>query len=427
MTSAPKQIKKTTRTLHELQLEHKVAIEKMTIARQKLARRKRRVHKLEVRMTDLENRLHSLATSDEQSPAAVAKALRPCTLIFNPASRVNGQKSLPLDTVIALLRGHGLNPEVYIKTSSKAIRQYAREAVDRKEELVIVAGGDGTIEEVASQLVGSPTVLGILPIGTMNNLARSLGVPLELEQAAALLSSGITRQIDVGHILASEKDHVEYFLETGGTGLALIWPAGQSFKKRRWGKLLGQFSKIFSHTPAETHIALDDGQKITTNGAMITVSNAPLFGVNNLIAPEAKMDDGLFDIAVYDNMTKMELSSYFLKNTNGKRAYNPNVRFYRSRWVELQCVQPFSSVSDKDEVIDRRDLRIEVVPAALSMIVGQGAALAWPVDAAPAKPPLSGVQAAPKNDPNEDLPKSVPLETPVDVVVHSQAKVLEPN
>jgi diacylglycerol kinase family enzyme len=260
----------------------------------------------------------------------------------------------------------------------------------------------------------------------MNNLARSLGIPLDLDQAAALLSTGITRQIDAGRIRADEKSHVEYFLETGGTGLALVWPVGQSIKKGRWGKLLGQFSKIFEHAQADTTIELDDGQKIITNGGLVTVSNAPLFGVNNLIAPEAKMDDGLFDVAVYDNMTKIELSSYFLKTTNGKRAYNPNVRFYRARWVRLSCTQPFSSVSDKDELIDKKDLKIEVVPAALSMIVGQGAALSWPVDAVTAAPPLSGAQAAPKNGNNGNgngngNGATAPIEAVGEIVVHSQS------
>jgi len=421
MKPETKQIRKSTKTLRQLQREHKAAVEKMGVARQRLTKRKRQVHKLEVHMAEIENRIHGLNTAEGQTPSVAAKTLRPIRLIFNPKSGgPNGQKDHSLEKVVAALRAHGLNPEVFLKTSGKIAREYAREAVAEKEELVVVAGGDGTIEEVATQLVGSQTTLGILPIGTMNNLARSLGIPLDLEQACALLSTGITRQIDVGRIRADEKSHVEYFLETGGTGLTLIWPAGQSIKKRRWGKLFDQFSKIFRHTEAETEIELDDGQKIKTNGGMVTVSNAPLFGVNNLIAPEAKMDDGLFEVGVYDNMTKVELSSYFIKTTNGKRAYDPNVRFYKARWVKLSCVQPFSSVSDKDELIDRKDLKIELVPGALTMIVGQGAALTWPVDAVTAAPPLSGAQTAPKN--GHTAPTETPTETaPAEIVVHSHA------
>ena len=95
-------------------------------------------------------------------------------------------------------RAHGIRAEVGIKTSGKAVREMAKAAADRGQALVIVAGGDGTIEDVASQLVNSEVILAILPTGTMNNIACSLGVPLDISAACALIGMGVTRKIDMG-------------------------------------------------------------------------------------------------------------------------------------------------------------------------------------------------------------------------------------
>ena len=214
-----------------------------------------------------------------------------------------------------------------------------REAVDNNEALVIAVGGDGTIEDVALSLVGSRTALGIIPTGTMNNLARGLGIPLDIEQACALLGAGITRQIDVGRIRATNKPKRPYFLETSGLGLSIALPAGQNIKKGLLGKLPEDFRKMFDLGAPPTQIELDNGEKIETKVKLVTVSNAPLTGLNNLIAPDAKMDDGLFDLAIYDGLNDLELAKYFLSTANGQRVSNPNVRFYRTRRVHIRSLQ----------------------------------------------------------------------------------------
>src|SRR5258706_7672807 len=133
------------------------------------------------------------------------------------------------------------------------------------------------------------------------------------------------------------------------------------------------------------------------------------------------MDDCLCDIAFYDDMSVGELTSYFLKTTNGRRAYHPNVHVYRARWVRLSCPQAFSSVSDKDELVDKKVLKIEVVSAALRMIVGQGAALTLPADVVTAAPPLSGDQPARKNGHNGTQAQDASTEAVPQIGVHSQS------
>lgn len=382
---------KLTKVLREARAEHKQLAKKVTAAQGKLEKRTHKLQILESKIADWERDASLLGSApDGQAPESDIN-LRPARLIYNAKSGSKNAHSL--EEIVSALRNHGIQAEVWVKTSGKATRKVAKQAAEQKQELVIVAGGDGTIEDVATQLIGTRTALGILPIGTMNNLARSLGVPLVLDDACALLGAGSVRQIDVGRITTDEKPKGEYFLETAGLGLtALAFPAGQALRKRQPGILPHALLKLFEYKPSLVHIELDDGETIQANSELVTVSNAPLTGLNFLIAPDAKMDDGMLDIAVYDGMGKTEVLDYFSAMRNGRRAENPNVRFYRARKVQIRSHQSAPVVSDKDELPAEQVLNIEVIPQALTMIVGKGVGLNLPVDAVMSVPPLSGPQ-----------------------------------
>jgi diacylglycerol kinase (ATP) len=399
MLTEPKLIKKPAKALHRLQDAQAASVRMIGDLRRKLEKRNRQLHTREEKMAALKRQAYPLSAPGEQPAAVSAKALRPARLIINPNSGSFARQAESPEKLVALLRTHGIQAEVYLKTSTKAVHAWVREAVKNKEALVIAVGGDGTIDDVAAELVGTHTALGVLPTGTMNNLARELGIPLNIDQACELLGAGITRQVDVGCIWSGDKSKASHFLETAGLGLAIALPAGQNVKKGRWGKLPEDFRKLFELGPTPVEIELDHGMKIETKVQLVTISNAPLYGLNNLIAPDAKMDDGLFDLAVYDGLSDLELAGYFLKTAKGQRISDPNVRFYRARRVQIRSHQELHATSDKDELVDHPVLNFELMPRALTMIVGKGAALVWPVEAVPSVPPLAGAQSQPKIDP----------------------------
>src|SRR6185503_574376 len=104
---------------------------------------------------------------------------------------------------------------------------------------------------------------------------------------------GITRKIDVGRVKANEKPEVEYFLESAGIGLsAIVLPAGQELRKGRLAKLPSALRRLFEFKPGAVEVELDNGERIIANSSLVTVSNAPLLGMNYMIAPDANMDDG---------------------------------------------------------------------------------------------------------------------------------------
>lgn len=392
MASEKKVRARSISALKDARAKHQRLAKKLKATQAKLEKRAHKLRALESEIAKLERRAR-LPEAARRDPKADDKNLRQARMIYNPKSGANSKDSHSLKAIVALLRAHGIHARVSIKTSGKAARESAKAAADKKEELVIVAGGDGTIEDVASQLVGTKTALGVLPVGTMNNVARSLGIPLDLNDACALLGAGSTRQVDVGHIIADKKPDVEYFLETAGLGLtAIAFPASQAVRKGRLAGLPHALRRLFDYKPGPVSIELDEGETILANSQLVTVSNAPLMGLNFLIAPSAKMDDGLLDIAVYDGMGKTDLLDYFVAMRNGKRADNPKVRFYRARKVRIRCRSAQPVDSDKDALPDERVLDIELMPQALTMVVGKGIGLNLPVDAVQSVPPLSGPQ-----------------------------------
>jgi len=314
-------------------------------------------------------------------------------LIFNPQSKGVQDGTYRLAAIVDCLRSYGFAVEVGMKTSGRATRALAKAAIKRGEELIVVAAGDGTLEDVIGHLVGAKTALGIIPTGTMNNLARCLGVPLDLDGACALLAMGTLRHIDVGRVIRRDKPREGYFLETAGVGLsALATPMGQAVEKGRWVILLDTLGKALSFKGANLTIVCDDREPLQLHTQVVTVSNAPLFGKNMLTAPDAKMDDGLLDVAIYEDMSKLDLERHFFAIANGKRVDDPHVSFRRVRRVRITADAPLEANADLHVLAEQHTWEIDVLPGALAAVVGKGVALTLPVTAAPLVPPLAGPQ-----------------------------------
>ena len=393
--------------LRRKQRKHHSLLSKVEKTAARLDRQKVKLQALESRIADLERQTAG-AVDPRTGQGDPDGARRHARLIFNPASgRTEENNAERLGQIVNSLRAHGIQAHIGLKTSGKAARALAREAVRSGHQLVIVAAGDGTIEEVASQLVGTPTVLGIVPIGTMNNIARSLGVPLGIDDACALIGMGTTRHIDTGRVVSSDSPEIRHFLEAAGVGLsAMAVLAGQAAEKRQWRMIPKALRSYFETKPGHVHVQIDDVViEAATN--IVTVSNAPLMGGNLLISPEAKMDDGLLDVRVYDGMSSVALAKHFLASSSGSA--DP-IRTYRGRKVRITTEEPVLTHSDKELTRKSRTVEIEILPGALTVIVGNGIALTVPVEAAPDSHPLEYVIPATNGRLEEALAPAKPEE-----------------
>jgi diacylglycerol kinase (ATP) len=153
-------------------------------------------------------------------------------LIYNPRAgakkRIFSRSNpLLLQDISALLDKYEIEFDAAPILKPGDARRLAREAAEQGYEQLIVAGGDGTIGEAATGLIGSKTALGLLPLGTYMNVARMLSIPFNLEGAVMVIKMGNVRSIDIGEILSLEEERVDgkiaheenYFLESVGIGL----------------------------------------------------------------------------------------------------------------------------------------------------------------------------------------------------------------
>jgi diacylglycerol kinase (ATP) len=372
------------KSLRRMQRDHEELLGKLEKTTARLERRKARFHALEAGIADLERRLSEPRREHLGEGAASDGTLRRARLIFNPTSgRDDENNAARLASIVSSLRAHGIEAQVGLKTSGKAARELARKAVRAGHALVVVAAGDGTIGDVASELIGSSVVLGIVPIGTMNNLARSLGVPLGIDEACALIGMGTTRHIDVGRVVSNGSSRAEYFLETVGVGLSAIAAmSGQAFEKRRWSMLPEGLHKYFESKPGTMKVEMD-GVVVEASTRTVTVSNAPLMGNNMLAAPGARMDDGFLDVQTYDRMGDASLVKHFL---GAVRESAPALKSYRARHVRITSQEPVLANFGSDQTRSRNVIEIEIVPRALSIICGNGVGLSVPVESAPSAP-----------------------------------------
>ncbi|HET9327594.1 MAG TPA: diacylglycerol kinase family protein [Candidatus Eisenbacteria bacterium] len=350
----------------------------------RLERRKARLQACEAGIAHLERRLSAPRQEHLGKQAGSDGRLKRARLIFNPtAGRDEKNNAERLAQIVSSLRVHGVEASVGLKTSGKAAREMAREAARSGAPLVIVAAGDGTIGDVAAELIGTSTALAIIPIGTMNNLARSLGVPLAIDHACALIGMGTTRHIDIGRMTSEGGSKAEYFMECAGIGLSAIAAfAGQEFVKRRWYHLPGAFRKFVEAKRGAIKVEMD-GTLVEAATGIVTVSNAPLMAHNMLAAPGAKMDDGLLDVHIYDGMNDAALVKHFMAASSGSP---DDLKTYRVRRVRMTAEEPVPGNSDMNITPQRHVMEIEVVPGAVSMVVGNGIALTVPVESAPNAP-----------------------------------------
>lgn len=272
-------------------------------------------------------------------------------LIINPVSGDDEPNSQKVATIQTWLTTAPFEAEVCYTTRERGAGSIAREAVASGVEAVLVGGGDGTVSEVARELVHKPATLGILPIGTFNNIARSVGVLAELPVATRIIAAGQVREIDVG--LAND---THYFFEAAGAGLdATLFPVGEEIKSGRWTRILQAARLAFQYQPQPFTITFDrplsevlppasqmrmsagalSGQTIRRNALLVAVANGPYYGGGFTVAAGARLRDGRLTVSIYRRFSKWELFRHFQSITHGRRRYSPKIETFTAKEIEL--------------------------------------------------------------------------------------------
>jgi diacylglycerol kinase (ATP) len=290
-------------------------------------------------------------------------------VIVNPHA---GQKSLlptssyRVEEVETCLQNAGIAYELVIPETAGGTAIAARDTVAEGYALVVAAGGDGTLAAVARELIGSETALGVLPMGTMMNIARMLDIPRDLPAAAMLLASGEPRYIDVGEVNGI------YFFEAVSIGLnANLLEAADRFDHGQIEPLVQALARIKRSQPARIKLTID-GREILTEAMVVTIHNGPYIGAAFNVAPMAVLDDRVLDVIVFPHFSKWELLRYFASISFGRSRYHPRVMRLTGKHIQVESDLPLPVRADMLDV-GTTPVDLWAVPRALKVIVGPAA------------------------------------------------------
>lgn len=230
--------------------------------------------------------------------------------IVNPIS--GGKKKMDFPKLVDRYLNHTLfDAHIEFTSAPKHAHDLALAGIAEQYDYIIAVGGDGTINEVASALVGTNIALGIVPLGSGNGLARTLRIPTHIKKAIQMLNHAKERPIDVGWF--NEKP----FFNVAGLGFdAHISHLFQQVKGRGFlGYVQTILSEIATHK-AEKYKLHTENEILDLKAYAISIANSTQFGNNAHIAPLAKLDDGLLDVVIFKNQSKLNFP--FL----GFRIYN---------------------------------------------------------------------------------------------------------
>lgn len=293
-------------------------------------------------------------------------ASRHLTLIVNPAAG-GGRAAALLPGVEAALRGHELPFRTERTTSVQHARELAVEA-HRAGEVPVTLSGDGLVGCVAGALsalrTGEAPLMGVLPGGRGNDFVRVAGIPADAVAACAVLAHGVPTPIDLGSVDGSP------FVGIASVGFDSEANAIANAAPARLGNLVyayGALRASISYRHA-TFTVEADGDRRTFTGWSVVAANASTYGGGMVMAPAARMDDGLLDVVMSERTSRAHFLRTLPRIFKGTHVEDPSVRVGRAREVRVSADRPFVVYADGDP-IGTLPVTIGVLPGAVRVLL----------------------------------------------------------
>jgi diacylglycerol kinase (ATP) len=299
---------------------------------------------------------------DRQAPP-VGVPERKALLFANVASR---QGAIDLSPALDVLRAGGIR---VLEERPPDVRQLGAWILEHRSaaDLVIIGGGDGTLNAAAEALVEAGLPLGILPLGTANDLARTLEIPTGLVAAARVIAEGRTHRIDLGRV------NGKHFFNVASMGLSVqVARHLRVDVKRRWGVLgypLALWRALGAHRSFRAEIRCN-GARARVRAMQISVGNGRYYGGGMTIAADAAIDDGMLDVVSMAPQGLWELILSLPALRWGWHEKAERVRHWRCHDIEIRTARSLP-VNTDGEVTTRTPARIVVVAKAIAVCVPQ--------------------------------------------------------
>jgi YegS/Rv2252/BmrU family lipid kinase len=301
------------------------------------------------------------------SPDAAQALPRPITCIINTRSRKGRDQ---YEAAVAALKSAGIPlAEAHAVEDKERTVALLKREVEEGACMVIIGGGDGTLSNCAEHLAGTPVAMGVLPMGTGNTLARSLGIPLDLAGAAKTLADGYITAMDVGRV------NGQVFLNSVTLGLSseIAHALDGDIKKK-----LGVFSwpvigcKVFFRHRALVLRVQSAERSYRVRTHQLVVANGRYIAGPVASSPDAAINDHTLDVFVLGGRRKRSLVRTGLSWLRGLHTKSPEAKFFQTRSVRVESLRGKVSADVDGEINDATPLELSIEPGALRVVVPRG-------------------------------------------------------
>jgi YegS/Rv2252/BmrU family lipid kinase len=296
-------------------------------------------------------------------------------LVYNPVAGRYPSRMLT-ERAAKVLEGYGWQVDIETTRDGSQIPLLAQQAVQDKKDMLIIVGGDGSINKALPSLVGTDTALGVLPAGTSNVWAQELGLPglswtrwKALEESAHRLAKGDVRRVDIG------KCNEKYFLLWSGIGIDAfivhrIEPRKQwekNFTLVRYGASVVWSASQWQGVDIRVFA---DGMQVEGRYMLVEVSNIRLYaGGLAKLSPQANLDDGLMELWLFDGESVNDVLQQAWSLWSGRHVESDRVKFVQFNQIVIESDTPIYLQMDGEPEVGGQQVAISVLPRQLKVMV----------------------------------------------------------
>lgn len=252
-------------------------------------------------------------------------------------------------------------------THKKHAIELTKKSVVQRADIIVACGGDGTINEVASCLIGTKVILGIVPIGSGNGLASNLKIPKKIDKALLLIKKQSIKQIDVGCL------NNNYFFSNSGIGFnASVVKNYELSQNRKLSGYIKASIKSLKEINYNSKVEITtNGEKIITNPLMVFISNSNELGYKFSLTPKASLQDGLLDVLIVFKLNRLKLLLFSILMFFKKHDFLKEVKSFQSDSIKIAQTktQTFSTQIDGETLnINNQNINISILKKSLQVI-----------------------------------------------------------
>ena len=288
------------------------------------------------------------------------------TIIFLNPSSAGGKAMEAKQKIESCLSDAGIQYKIHITKSLEDMIENIRAHIPTDYTNFIGTGGDGTAHYLVNELANTGKTVGLIPMGSGNDIALNLGIPLDVEESCSVIAGGRTKKLDLGVI-----NDKHYYLCIAGSGFdsqVNDLANNTRFPIKGPSKYTYSVYKTLITFRSKKFTFSYDGQVKDVYGMMVAAANMPSYGGGMKIAPQASPESGVFDVCIIKKMSKLHFIQVFPKVYEGKHVDDPNVEIFSTDQLTLDSEYNFSVFAD-GEYICKLPATFKIAPAKIEFLV----------------------------------------------------------